>query len=66
MSVTQCHFKDMKIFPSKFSYDYDTNKFHDPHSHGHDNEDVFNDSIVMKSHEENETLHFRMFSFLNN
>lgn len=49
----------MKIFPSKFSYD--TNRYHDRHSHGHDNEgsNFFNDSIVMKEHEDNETLHFR-------
>lgn len=58
ISITQCHFKDFKILPSKFSYE--TNKYYDPHSHGHDEEVSFNESVVMKDHGENETLHFRM------
>jgi len=34
-------------------------RYHDSHSHGHDNEDSFDDSIIMKDHEANETLHLR-------
>lgn len=60
VSITECHFKNIKILPSKFSYD--TNKYHNSHSHGHDNEGSFNDSIVMKDHGENETLHFSKLS----
>lgn len=57
VTITECNFNDIKILPSKFSYG--TNKYQDQHSHGHDNEGSFNDSIVMKDHGENETLHFR-------
>lgn len=60
VSITENHFKGISILPSKYSYD--TNKYHDSHSHGHDNEGSFNDSIVMKNHGENETLHFRKSS----
>ncbi|VVC39782.1 Fringe-like [Cinara cedri] len=58
VSITECHFKDFKILPSKFSYD--KNSYYDRHSHGHghDNAGSFNDSVVMKDHSENETLHF--------
>lgn len=57
VSITECHFKDINILPSKFSYE--ENKYHDHHSHGHDNEGSFNDSVIMKDHGGNETLHFR-------
>jgi len=61
VSITECHFKNIEILPSKFSYG--TNKYHDSHSHGHNNEDSFDDSLVMKDHEENETLHFRKSNY---
>lgn len=58
--MTQCHFKDLKILPSKFSTKYGTKQFHDPHSHDVDDYDSpFNETIVIRNHEENETLHFR-------
>jgi hypothetical protein len=62
VSITECHFKDIKILPSKFSYE--TKKYSDHHSHGHGNynEGLFNDSIIMKDHGVNETLHFRKSS----
>lgn len=62
VSITQYNFKDLKIFPSKFSPE--TNKYNDHHSHGHanDNEGLFNDSIIMQDHGVNETLHFRKLS----
>jgi len=61
VTITECHFKDIKIFPSKFSYD-SVVRYSDRHSHGHDNEGSFNDSLIMKDHGENETLHFRKFN----
>lgn len=65
VSITECHFKDIQILPSKFSYE--TKKYNDHHSHGHDhgNEGLFNDSIVMKDHGVNETLHFRKLANYN-
>lgn len=59
VTITECHFKDIRILPSKFSYDGNQNNDH--FLHGHDNKESinFNDSIVIKQHGENETLHFR-------
>lgn len=56
VTITECSFKDIKILPSKFSYD--SNKHNDHHSYGHDEDGLLNDLVVMKDHEENETLHF--------
>lgn len=59
VSITECHLKNFKILPSKYSYD--KYLYRDQHSHEYDDENPssFNDSLVMKGHEENETLHFR-------
>lgn len=64
VSITECHFKNFKILPSKYSYDKYLHR--DQHSHGHGNEspNSFNDSIVMKEHGENETLHFRKLKLI--
>lgn len=59
VSITECHLKNFKIFPSKYSRDQYPH--HDRHSHDYDDEEnpnSLNDSIVMKEHGENETLHF--------
>ncbi|XP_050544355.1 glycoprotein-N-acetylgalactosamine 3-beta-galactosyltransferase 1-like isoform X2 [Daktulosphaira vitifoliae] len=56
ISVSECHFKDIAIFPSKYSYKI----YRDPHSHGHnDDGETIDDNIEIKSHGENETLHFQ-------
>lgn len=68
VSITECHFKNIEILPSKFSYN--SHKYHNSQSHGHNNEDSFDDSLVMKDHGANETLHFRksdkLLRFINN
>lgn len=60
VTITECQFNDIKILPSKFSYE--SNKYSDHHSHGHNDGGLFDDSIVMKDHGENETLHFRKWN----
>ncbi|XP_050421070.1 glycoprotein-N-acetylgalactosamine 3-beta-galactosyltransferase 1-like isoform X2 [Adelges cooleyi] len=61
ISVTECHFKDIAIFPSKYSYGFSDHakKHKDAHSHDHnDDENMIGDDVEVKPHGENETLHF--------